>query len=139
MIVVDASLTLHAVLPSDHQAPALNQFETWMQVGEVFTTPSLWLAECASGIRRAIYLRQVTEPRGQALLRSLESLNVEIYPVDLPLCESALSWAQRLGQSRAYDGIYLALAERLGVECWTSDRRLTNGARQLGVEWVRTI
>jgi predicted nucleic acid-binding protein len=54
---------------------------------------------------------------------------------------AAYEWAERLGQSKAYeayDGFYLALAQRLDVELWTADTRLESRARQIGITWVRT-
>jgi hypothetical protein len=47
--------------------------------------------------------------------------------------------SNRLGQSKAYDAFYLALAERLKAEFWTADQRLANGARQLGANWAHWI
>jgi hypothetical protein len=40
--------------------------------------------------------------------------------------------SNRLGQSKAYDGFYLALAEQSNAEFWTADQCLVNSARQLG-------
>ena len=65
-------------------------------------------------------------------------LGVDGAPSDLDLCRSALAWAARLEQSKAYDGYYLALAERLCSEFWTGNEHLLNKARQLGVSWVKT-
>ncbi|HSR30541.1 MAG TPA: type II toxin-antitoxin system VapC family toxin [Anaerolineae bacterium] len=55
------------------------------------------------------------------------------------LHERALRWADRLGHSKAYDAHYLALAEQEGIELWTADRRLANGAQQAGAHWVHWI
>lgn len=74
-----------------------------------------------------------------AAVKDLFRLGIEILPSDLELCQLALSWAGRLGQSRAYDSYYLALAERLGTELWTGDQRLVNAARQLGLSWVHGL
>ena len=55
------------------------------------------------------------------------------------LCERAFDWATRLNQLPVYDSFFLALAEKLDAEFWTADRRLVNGARQVGVEWVHWV
>jgi predicted nucleic acid-binding protein len=36
----------------------------------------------------------------------------------------------------AYDAHYLALAERLGIDCWTADERLYNSVRHR-LSWVQ--
>jgi predicted nucleic acid-binding protein len=51
----------------------------------------------------------------------------------------ALDWSARLGQGKAYDGQYLATAERAGAELWTADRKLANAATAAGAGWVRSI
>ena len=54
-------------------------------------------------------------------------------------CQSALRWAARLNQARAYDAFHLALAEELGAEFWTADRRLANAAQRAGATWAHWI
>jgi predicted nucleic acid-binding protein len=56
----------------------------------------------------------------------------------LTLHQSALLWAERLGQSKVYDAQYVALAESLSAEFWTADQRLVNSLRSLGVAWVHS-
>lgn len=55
------------------------------------------------------------------------------------MCHSAFDWAEKLGQSKAYDSFYLALAETLRAPLWTADRRLANAARQIGISWVHAV
>lgn len=66
-------------------------------------------------------------------------MGFEVVPATVERHQSALEWAERLGQARTYDAQYLALAEHLGSVFWTADQRLVNRARQLGVEWVRWV
>ncbi len=40
---------------------------------------------------------------------------------------------------QAYDGFYLAVAERKGAELWTADEKLVNRAKQLNISWIRRI
>jgi len=139
MIVVDASLALLATLPGPDQGRALDLFGGWIERDVPLVAPELWLAECTSGIRLAAYRGDITDAEALELLRELELLTVAPLPMDLSLCEAALIWAGRLQQVRAYDSLYLALAERMSAECWTYDRRLANRAMQLGLDWVKTI
>jgi predicted nucleic acid-binding protein len=81
----------------------------------------------------------IAAERAREAVEDLFALEIETAPLDAPLSRSALAWAERLGQSRAYDGFYLALAEGLGAEVWTADRRLANGAQKVGAAWVHWI
>jgi predicted nucleic acid-binding protein len=137
MIVIDANIALHAVIPGVHQRQAIELFQRWIEDTESLVAPDLWLIECATGIRREVYRRHVSVGGGLHLFGSVEALGVDLRPIDAALCRSAMDWAEKLQQSRAYDGLYLALAERLDVELWTADRRLVNGARQLGIDRVK--
>ncbi len=60
-------------------------------------------------------------------------------PLDTSLCLAALTWAERLGQTKAYDAFYLALAEGLSAEFWTADKRLARRARHAGADFVRLL
>lgn len=60
-------------------------------------------------------------------------LGVEVFTCDVSMSRAVLTWAARLGQSKAYEGFYLALAERLGADLWTADERLFNRVRLLNV------
>jgi predicted nucleic acid-binding protein len=45
-------------------------------------------------------------------------------------------WTLRLNRAAAYDSFYLALAERLGCNLWTADRRLWQA---VSAGWVRLV
>ncbi len=99
----------------------------------------LWFVESVSAIRKAVFARAITGSEGQAALADLLRLGAEPFAIDSGQCRSALHWAERLGQSRAYDGFYLALAEKLDAPLWTADKRLANPARQAGIAWVHSV
>lgn len=140
-LVIDASLAVWAVLPSmqDEGVDAIGAFAKWHTEGRRLVAPTLWSAEATSSIRRAVYLKAISEQKGHEAIGKIFALSIETSPADELLCKAALSWATRLQQVRAYDAFYLALAERLQVEFWTADRRLANAAQQLGVNWVHWI
>jgi predicted nucleic acid-binding protein len=111
----------------------------WRRAEAELHAPSLWLAECASAIRRYVHRDMITPQEGLTAIDDLITLEVDVAPMTHAHCRAAYAWAERLGQSRAYDGFYLALAEELDGTFFTGDRRLANGARQLGLSWVQWI
>jgi predicted nucleic acid-binding protein len=138
-IVVDANLAVWAVVPVAAAVDAIELFANWRRQGSRLVAPTLWLAECVSAIRRSAHAGAISVEEGRVALEDLLALGVETLPVGGREARAALNWAERLGQAQAYDGFYLALAEELGAEFWTADRRLANGAKQVGVTWVHSV
>ena len=138
-IVVDANLAIRAVLPTEGKPGILERFASWHQSRIKIYAPGILLSEAVFVIRRGVFDRWITEAEGQVAVEDVLRLGVEIILSDVGLCQAALAWASRLGQSKAYDGFYLAVAERMGAELWTADEKLRNRARQLGLSWVRWI
>ena len=101
--------------------------------------PVLWLAEAVSAIRKSVFFQAISAEDGLLALDDLLALDIETITIDPLLCRTAFEWAGRLRQATAYDGFYLALAEQMGAELWTADKRLANAAQQAGVTWVRWI
>lgn len=138
-VVIDANIAVRAVLPTRSQADLLERFAAWHQSRVEVCAPDTLLPEAVSVIRQGVYNRWITEQEAQVAVEDIFRLGIQITPSDMVICQKALTWAGRLGQSKAYDGFYLALAERLGAELWTADARLSDRARQLGVVWVRWV
>ncbi len=135
-IVIDASVAAWAVLPLFATVNVVDRFVDWRQRGCRLVAPAHWPAECTSAIRRAVYARAVSEEQGQRALRDLMGLEVDVIAAYESQCRAALEWAARLGQARAYDGFYCALADELQGELWTADQRLARAAREAGAGWV---
>ncbi len=143
-IVVDANTTVRAVMPI-RQEREVKKIKEWHENRIPLLAPDVWSAEVTTAVRQSIAYKLISPEEGDQVLRDLFALEVQIFPSDLNLCQAALSWASRLGQSKAYDGFYLALAEKLSVErggqveFWTADERLYNRARQVGTSGIRWI
>ena len=84
--------------------------------------------------------KEITADEAEQALRTIHGLRVEIIDEDDELSLRALELAGKLGQSKAYDAFYLALAEKLVVEFWTGDERLANRCRRdLKLNWIHSI
>lgn len=137
-IVIDANIAVRCVLPigAGHE---LRCVQRWKRAGVTLAAPDLWLIEVASALRKAVHLNLVTADEALTSLDDLSALDVQLLSIEVSLCKSAFQWAARLNQSKAYDGLYLALAERLGEEFWTGDERLVHQTRKLGCDWVHWV
>ena len=136
-IVIDANIAVRAILPVESKSDVLERMASWHQSRNKIFAPELLIAETVSVIRRGIFDRWITEEEGQVAVEDLYRLGVEIVPSDTGICQTALAWTNRLGQSKVYDGLYLAVAERQGAELWTADEKLVNRAKQLNLSWIR--
>ena len=138
--VIDAGIAVQAILPVLSSAEGgLQLFVNWHTQMERIIAPEIWLSEVVSVIRQGIYRRWITDEEAHTAVEDVFRLHVEIMRSDEALCQGALMWASRLDQSKAYDGFYLALADRMGAEFWTTDNRLANRASQIGVDWIHKV
>ncbi len=138
-VVIDANIAVRAILPVEGKAKILERIVTWHRSQCKIFAPELLLSEVISVIRRGIFDRWITDEEGKLAVEDLFRLGIEIIPTDVDLSQAALAWAGRLGQSKAYDGFYLAVAERKGAELWTADEKLVNRTKQLNLAWLRWI
>jgi predicted nucleic acid-binding protein len=111
----------------------------WQAERVKMVVPSLWQSEVLSGIRKAISNGLLTFSQAVSALHVIQDLGFQVLPSDLDTDQHTLLWAERIGQRVAYDATYLALAEQLGAEFWTADRRLANAARQAGAHWTHFL
>jgi predicted nucleic acid-binding protein len=136
--VIDANIAVQTVVDISDR---LERF--WERVDKEQITPCaprLWLSEVTSAIRFLQSQKEITSEEAEMALRTVHGLRVQIIDEDEEMSLRALELAGKLGQSKAYDAFYLALAEKLVVEFWTGDDRLVNRCRKdLKLGWVRSI
>ena len=138
-VIIDASLGAGAVLAIRglENAPAL--FERWNEEGRKVYVPEWWWAEVVSVIRQHVFRKVISLERAHLAMNDIESLEVATFPMNFHLLHNALDWSEKIGQSKAYDSLYLALAEHLNAELWTADKWLVNATRALNINWVKWI
>jgi predicted nucleic acid-binding protein len=138
-VVIDANLCLALALPLPYSANVLRRMQTWSKDITRILVPSLWEYEITSGLRRACALGFLTPEQALIALDELLGMDLEVIQGTLERHRRALGWAEQLGQARAYDAQYLALADELHLPFWTADRRLVNNVQHMDVDWVHWI
>jgi len=137
--VIDANLIAALVLPLPYSEQATKKIVAWKRAGLELLAPVLLEYEIAAVLRKAVIAQWLTTDLALEAIGKVLTLNIQCLAPTAHLHERALRWAERLGHSKAYDAHYLALAEQEGIELWTADRRLANGAQQAGAHWVHWI
>ncbi len=134
VVVVDASLIVHALLPGDFQQAAQQRLTGWRSSSVHLRAPSLWFYEVTSALNKSVHFDRIMDAEAQILLRLMENFRVELHLPTAALSQSAYNWTRRLKRASAYDSFYVALAENLNCRLWTMDQRLVNA---VNVDWVR--
>jgi predicted nucleic acid-binding protein len=111
-------------------------WDSWSRDATQVCAPGLWSYEVTSVVHKYLFDGLLTAGEAEEVLGVLFDLGVSLVEEDESLCVSAFRWATRLNHKPAYDAFYLALAERLGAELWTADRRLWRNATGVGVTWA---
>jgi predicted nucleic acid-binding protein len=135
-VCVDASLIVHLVAdPEDTQALPL--WRGWEESGHRPAAPTLAMFEVANALYRLEKQRILSASSVDASLQAALSLAINLYS-DALLHRQALEIARRFQLPATYDAHYLALAERLGANFWTYDRRLA-AAVTPRLPWVHLV
>lgn len=136
VVVIDAGVGIFQVAggPLSEQIDA--RWQGWINEAVSVCAPRMWLNETTSVLHKIFKQNLVSEEQSREALEALLNLSIDFYEVDADACRQAFQWATRLDQHQAYDGFYLALAELLDASFWTTDQRLVNRARQLGIPWI---
>ena len=124
-VCVDASVLLKLVVaePDSDLADAL--WRSWIRERKLPVAPPLLPFEITSVLRKHVYRGTLHLEEGREALTKALSFDVMI--VRPPrLHRAAWDMATRLNLPAAYDAYYLALAEMLGCEFWTADKKLRN-------------
>lgn len=124
---VDASFVAAVLLtePSGPRAGAL--WEEWVSSDRRLLSAVPFAGEVISAVRRARVRGRLSADRANQAFRTfVDDLlpDVEVVPGTVGTWERAWEWSEELGRANVYDSIYLALAEEMGAEFWTTDENL---------------
>jgi predicted nucleic acid-binding protein len=136
-ICVDASFVVKLGIPEAGSDQVEDLWREWHHGGREIVAPHLLHCEIASVICHAVYRGRITPEEGLQVLEHLLALPIRLLAPER-LHITACKIAIELGHPAAYDAHYLALAQNLGCELWTGDRRLYKTVREK-MPWVRLI
>ena len=130
---VDANLVIRLIADPGDKA-VLQLWERWDAEGRQPAAPALLYYEVTNALYRYRRMGLMGPSSVRLVLQAALSLPLRLYQ-DAGLHRRALDLAERFDLPAACDGHYLALAERLGAEFWTADRRLVETV-QAELPWV---
>jgi predicted nucleic acid-binding protein len=138
-VVLDSNLGVALVIPLPYSEAAIYQMQQWLISDVELIVPTLWSYEVVSTLRKASVAMKLSAEQMTIALQSIFALQIQEVPPTPLLHQRSLEWSILLNQTVAYDAAFLALAESLGAEFWTADRRLVNTVRALGIGWVHHL
>jgi predicted nucleic acid-binding protein len=133
-ICVDASLVVRLLLSGEYASPVVVLWKAWHEAESLIAAPTLIHYEVSNALRRYVVHGELLPEEAAEALEAALQLGITLHG-DAALHRRALTLAKQLELSTAYDAHYLALAERLGAEFWTADRRLVS-AVSANLPWV---
>jgi predicted nucleic acid-binding protein len=133
-MIVDASVLLHAFLPDEMQQQALVVVREHAAGRVQLKAPALLPYELGNAVLQAERRGRITRDQADRILDSFADMEIEIVPQ---------AWGEMLPPARqydrsAYDAAYLKLAESLGEQFITGDKRLYNAVvgKLTWVVWI---
>ncbi len=134
LVCVDANIVIRFVLPANK--PIQTLWEKWISKNARLVAPTLLHYEIANSLYQYEKHGQLSHEIIRDALDVALALPIELIG-DADLHRRAVSLASHYHLPAAYDAHYLALAERLNAELWTSDERLVNAVKSGKLEWVK--
>jgi predicted nucleic acid-binding protein len=137
-IIVDASIALKWVLNEIDSTTALALLTDWNKVGTIIRAPALLAYEITNTLYQSVRTNRIT------INTAKDSLNLITTTVELDFSAPstihirAMELAKQFNLSATYDAHYLALAERVGCDLWTSDTRMWRMVKE-HLSWVRCL
>jgi len=136
-ICLDASFVLAWLLPPQRTTAIEETWSDLLKSGDELFGPPLLFIEVTSVLRERFAQKQITSQQAEIAFSVFQELPIERAWPD-QLHTRAWEIAKDLGQRKAYDAHYLALAEIEGCELWSMDRRLYNAAGGR-IPWLKLV
>jgi predicted nucleic acid-binding protein len=138
-VVVDASVAVKWVLAEEFTEQARNLLRE--SVRRPIVAPPLLSSEVTNALYQRVRTtdpkKQLSEAEAQEALTHFLRFRIE-FQAPAALYQQALRFAQTHHLSHTYDSLYVILAQLVGTELWTGDKRLITAVGS-AAPWVRFI
>ncbi len=136
-VVVDTSLAFKWLVDEDDSALADDYHRSWRAAGIRIVVPCWFACELGNVLHQRVLSGRLTSIQSTQLLR-FGLTWVTVLDPDTEIAVRGIQIASQLRQRASYDSQYVALAERLGCELWTADRRFGLAAQPIYpfVHWL---
>lgn len=135
-LIIDAGIAFKLIAPHPHQQVYIDLITEWKQAGYQLCAPTLWVYEVTSVFTKMARFGQLSMQTSREGVRLAHRLGVQLVAPDEAQAVKAMYWMEKLQRAAAYDSFYLALAETLDCELWTTDKKLVNAVAQ---PWVKLV
>jgi predicted nucleic acid-binding protein len=132
-VCVDASVVVRLVTGGEGADKIARLWAEWGGAGLSIGAPNLLIYEVTNALWRYAQVGELEPDEAVAALDSALGLGIVLH-ADAALHRRALELARRQGLAATYDAHYVALADMLDTELWTTDARLV---KQLGDQAAR--
>lgn len=135
-VCCDANIVVRLITRSDAGASS-DLWSRWRDEGRRIVAPLLLRYEVTNAFHRLQHAGQLTTATTTTFLQTALALPID-YSTDDSLHARAGAFARRFNRPAAYDAHYLAVAEAIDAEFWTTDERLFNAVRH-ELPWVNLV
>ena len=135
-LVLDASFVYKSLAPGSHGDKFRQLIHQWKQEKKTLCSPTIWVYEFTSLLTKLVYWGELSEQDAQESLAFGLDLGIELIVPTEDQARQAFLWTRQLNWVAAYDSFYVPLAENLGCELWTADKKLANAVDR---PWVRVV
>ncbi len=123
-VCVDASFAIKLLVDEPDSEDAFVQWETWVKNGTMIYAPRLFVWECANAVRRAVVQDRLPATEAVDALQRLTGIDVDLVNVEDDVVRVYRNFVAKYDMPAVYDATYLAVADMLGCDLWTADKRL---------------